>query len=102
MTKNPLYNALAALLYIMLIVSGLSAAEAYMRSTPEDNILMPMGMLSLFVLSAASMAYIFFYQPVIMFLDGKRTEGTRLFLGTVAVFAGLTLIVLISSLVFLK
>jgi hypothetical protein len=35
------------------------------------------------------MAYLFFYQPVLMLLDGKRAEAAKLFLGTVAIFAGL-------------
>ena len=98
MTKNPLYNALAALAYIVLIVTGISTAESFVEALPEENLLMPIGMLSLFVLSAATMASIFFYQPIILFLDGKRAEAVRLFGLTVAIFAGITLLVLIASL----
>lgn len=102
MTKNPLYNALSALAYIVLIVSGMTFAESYGKAYPEDNILMPIGMLSLFVLSAATMAFIFFYQPIMLFLDGKRAEAVRLFGLTVAIFAGITLTVLIGSMVLFR
>jgi len=96
MTKNPFYNSGIALLYIVTIVSLLKVGSL-LFSEQKDNILMPMGALSLFVLSAAIMAYIFLYQPIIMFLDGKRKEGVHLFLSTVGIFAVITFVVLLSS-----
>ena len=60
----------------------------------EDSIFIPMGMLALLVLSVSVMAYLFFYQPVMLFLDGKREDAVKLFLETVAVFAGATGVVL--------
>jgi len=43
------------------------------------------------------MAYLFFYQPVLMLLDGKREEAAKLFLHTLAIFACGTVAVLIIS-----
>lgn len=95
MTHNPLYNALLAIGYIALVVSVLFFGSAI--AGEPDNILMPMGMLAVFVLSAAMMAFIFFYRPVIMLLDGKRDEAVKLFLTTVAYFAGFTILVVAAS-----
>lgn len=56
-----------------------------------DEIIMPIIMLSLFTLSAAIMAYIFGYQPLQLFLDGKKKDAVSLFLKTVGIFGGITL-----------
>jgi len=100
MTSNPFYNAVFALAYIFLVVIGISNLERF--NVVEDNILMPISMLSLFVLSAAIMAYIFLYHPAIMLLDGKRKEAVTLFLHTAAFFAGITLIIFVASIVLFR
>jgi predicted membrane channel-forming protein YqfA (hemolysin III family) len=89
MTKNPFYNALTALVYIIAIVLGLT----YMPTiqTKMDDFIMPIIMLSLLVLSVSVMAYIFGYQPLVLFLDDKRKEAISLFLETVGIFGGITL-----------
>jgi hypothetical protein len=89
MTKNPFYNALTALVYIIAIVLGLT----YMPTiqTEMDDFIMPIIMLSLLVLSVSVMAYIFGYQPLVLFLDDKRKEAISLFLKTVGIFGGITL-----------
>jgi hypothetical protein len=86
MTKNPILNALAALSYIALIVSIIFYAPAYIH-VEENNILIPIGMLSLFVFSAASMGYIFMYQPLRLFLEGEKQGAVHLFLKTLVAFA---------------
>lgn len=98
MTTNPFYNAGLAALYITCVVFTINYGSRWAENGPE-NLLMPIGMLSLFVLSVAVMAYMFFYQPIIMFLDGKRKEALHFFLQTISVFAGITLLVLVVSLV---
>jgi hypothetical protein len=89
MTKNPLYNALAALVYIIAIVLGMTYISTI--QTKMDDFLMPIIMLSLLVLSVAVMAYIFGYQPLVLFLDDKKKEAISLFLKTVGIFGGITL-----------
>ncbi len=85
MTKNPIINALAGLLYIVLVVSFLYNASAFMGK--EETIFIPIAMLSLFVFSAASMGYIFLYQPLQLFLEGEKKKSVDLFLKTLGVFA---------------
>jgi len=86
MTKNPFLNALAAALYVggvtvvFFIMSVLEAGK-------EDTVLIPLAMLSLLVLSAASMGYIFLYQPLLLLFAGEKEAATRLFLKTVGFFA---------------
>lgn len=99
MTKNPLYNALTALVYIIAIVLGLT----YMSTiqTKIDDLIMPIIMLSLLVLSVSVMVYIFGYQPLVLFLDNKRKEAVSLFLKTVGIFGGITLIIIVTYLLIL-
>lgn len=96
MTRNPLYNALLAIAYvigvILLIFSG-----TFFFGSQEDSIFIPMAMLGLLVLSVTVMAYLFFYQPLIMLLDGERDKGVKLFLQTIGIFAGAIVVVLILS-----
>jgi hypothetical protein len=85
MTKNPFLNALVALVYIVLVVSGLFYSPIFVGDEP--NILIPISVLSLFVFSAASMAYIFLYQPLQLFLEGEKKKAVDLFLKTLGAFA---------------
>ena len=88
MTKNPFLNALAASAYITVLVSALSNASK--MNIPEDGFIIPIAMLSLFVFSAAVMGYLFVYQPLCLFFENRHEEAVRLFLLTVASFAGIT------------
>jgi hypothetical protein len=85
MTKNPYINALAALVYIVGIVTLIFYGGPMIGG--QETIFIPMAMLSLFVLSAALMAYIFLYTPALLAVEGKYKEATTLFLTTVAAFA---------------
>ncbi len=60
---------------------------------PNNSIIVPIAVLSLFSLSAAVMGYLFLYQPILLFLDGHKKNAINLFLQTVAVFAGITILV---------
>lgn len=92
MSKNPFLNALAATAYI----TGIALAMRYgpHGSGPDSSFIAPIAFLFLFVLSAALMGYFFLYQPVRLLFEQKPQEATRLFLTTVAVFAGITTAVL--------
>ena len=94
MSRNPYINALLAAAYIVFVVLLITYGPAYVRDKP-DTILAPMAMLSLLVFSVALMGYLFFLQPVQMFLDGQKHEAVELFTNTLAVFAVITGIVLI-------
>lgn len=89
MTKNPLLNALAAGLYVALIVTLITS---FADTVPEeDTVFIPMAMLSLFTLSAGVMGYLFLYEPLALFFAGDRVRAVRLFLATLGFFALITL-----------
>ncbi len=93
MTKNPILNALAAILYIVLVVCTMFYGIG--QGPDGDSILAPIAMISLFTLSAAVMGYLFLSQPLQLYLDGKKKEGVDFFLRTVTVFAGGTVVILL-------
>lgn len=58
----------------------------------ENSVFMPITVLSLFVLSAAVMGYLFLAQPVMLYLDDKKQQAVSLFLQTTFAFAACALI----------
>lgn len=94
MTKNPVVNAVAASLYITLVATVMQNAETLFGSA--RSIVVPIAMISLFTLSAAMMGYLFLYQPLQLYLDGKKKQATNLFVQTLGVFAGITILVFAS------
>lgn len=89
MKNNPLINALLAGMYILLVVGIIYSLQS--PNTP-DTIFAPIFLLSLFTLSAAVMAFIFFYQPFKLYFDNHRKEALTYFMKTVGYFALLVLI----------
>ena len=85
-TKNPIINATLAALYIVLIVSLINFFGKLGEGV-EETIIIPMVMLSLFVLSAAIMGYLFVLEPLKLYLDGHKQEAVNFFLKTVGAFA---------------
>lgn len=88
MTKNPIINALSAALYITVVASVMYYAPRLVG--PAESVLVPIAILSLFVLSAAIMGYIFCYEPIQLFLENKKKEALNLFLKTVGVMGIIT------------
>jgi len=88
MSKNPFLNALAATAYITAV--ALVMFYAPKTNVPSDGVIVPIVMLSLFVLSAAMMGYFFVYQPVQLLIESKQKEAVKLFLSTVLIFACIT------------
>jgi len=101
MTKNPLYNALLASGYVGLVIICIFGASKIVGNEAE-SLLFPIAGLSVFVLSAAIMAYLFFYQPVLMLIDGERPAAIRLFLRTVGIFAATTALIFFISVIVTK
>lgn len=60
-----------------------------------DTFFAPITFLSVLTLSVTVMAFLFFYQPLLLFIEGKRKEAVNLFVQTVAAFATITAFVLI-------
>jgi len=86
MSTNPFLNALAATAYIAAVASVLYYAPKTIA--PVSGVIVPVAVLSLFVLSAAMMGYFFLYQPVRLFFENKHQEATKLFLATAAISKG--------------
>ena len=93
MSKNPYLNALLASAYIAVIASVMYFGSQN-AGQGEDSVLAPIAMLSLLVLSVATMGYLFFYQPAQLFMAGRAAEAGTFFLKTVGLFALVTFIFL--------
>lgn len=94
MTKNPLINAVSATAYIVLVVSIMNFITQTRGSEP-DTPFAPVIFLLLLTLSASVMAFIFFYQPLQLLIDGKKKEALKLFTQTIGAFAAITLVGLV-------
>ncbi len=98
MTKNPFVNGFSASAYIFLVVTLMNWASKI--ASGPDTFGAPVAFISLFTFSAAMMGYIFCYQPLQLYFDGKKKRAVNLFLQTLGVFGGITFLILI--LVFLR
>jgi len=94
MSKNPIVNALSASTYIILIVTVMTFITQPLKNKP-DTFFAPITFLSVLTLSVTVMAYLFFYQPLQLFIEGKKKAAINLFVQTVGIFAVLTAVVLI-------
>lgn len=92
MTRNPFINALSAVAYIGLVVTLINFVSRTQNNKP-DTAFAPVAALSLFTLSAAVMAYLFFYQSVLLLIDGDKKNAVNLFLKTVGFFAVFTAVI---------
>ena len=88
MSKNPFINAFVAAGYISFIVTAIFNSPNYITDN-ELGMMAPILFLSLFVISAAIMGYLFVYQSACLLIEGKHAEATRLFLATLFSFAGI-------------
>jgi len=94
MTKKPLINALGASVYIILVVTVMDFVTQPLKNKP-DTFFAPITVLFVLTLSVTVMAYLFFYQPLQFFINGKKKEAVDLFVKTVGIFAVFTVVVLI-------
>ncbi len=94
MSKQPLLNALSAAIYIFLVVSVMTYVTQPLQDKP-DTFFAPITVLFVLTLSVAVMAYLFFYQPLLILLDGNKKAAVNLFAKTVGYFAVFTIVVLV-------
>lgn len=90
-------NALGAGIYILAVVGIIYSLQS--PNTP-DTILAPIFLLSMLTLSAAVMAFLFFYQPLQLYFDNRRKEALAYFMKTVGYFAVIVLLAFASLLYF--
>ena len=97
-TKNALVNALLTAAYIFVVVTIIFNAEKIFGPQDPETILVPVGMLLLFVISAAVTSSLVFGKPIMWYLDGKKKEAVALlgytlgFLLLIAVLIGLIIL----------
>jgi|SRR3989344_2905993 len=84
--KKPFLHALAAALYIVVIVFVVQGVTSILR-IEEGTLLIPMTMLSLFVLSAAIMGYLFLSEPLYLLAENRKQEAIVWFGKIVGIFA---------------
>lgn len=96
MLKNPYLNAVYAALYIALVVFLVSS----MTAGPDNpnTIILPMLLLSIFVLSVALMAALFFYEPVKLYIEQQKLEAAAFFGKTLGTFACIVFVFLAAAL----
>lgn len=85
--NKPFFRALGAAIYIVVIVLVTSNVTAVLKNQP-DTIIIPMTMLSLFVLSAAVMGYLFLSEPITLLVENRKREAVIFFAKIVGFFAG--------------
>ncbi|PIR64813.1 MAG: hypothetical protein COU63_02245 [Candidatus Pacebacteria bacterium CG10_big_fil_rev_8_21_14_0_10_36_11] len=64
-----------------------------LRDKP-DTFFAPIMMLFMLTLSVAVMAFLFFYQPLQLFIEGKKKQAVDFFAKTVGIFAIITAVIL--------
>lgn len=85
MFKKSFFNAIGAFSYISALVLLINSLQN--PNVPDENtILIPIVMLSLFVLSAAMMGYFFVWGPLELVIEGKKQEAVKYFFITVGMF----------------
>ena len=85
-------NALATVEYISIVAVVMRNAEKIFE--PMDNLWGPITFLMLFILSAAITGSLVLGKPVLMYLNGNKSEAVKLFLYTIG-WLGLGIIVLL-------
>ncbi len=94
MKNKPVLYALGASAYIVLGTTVMNFVSESLKDKP-DTFFAPVVFLSILTLSVAVMAFLFFYQPILLLIDGKKKEAIKFFAKTVGVFAVITSISLI-------
>lgn len=94
MKPNPFVNAVAAALYIGAVAVFLRFIEA-IRGNTQDTFLDGIAFLSLLVFSAATMAFLFFYQPVVLLIQNRQADALAFFVLTLGTFGAMTVALLV-------
>jgi hypothetical protein len=84
--KKPFLHALGAITYIVIIVFVVQGVTSVLKSA-NGTLIIPMTMLSLFVLSAAIMGYLFLSEPLYLLAENRKQEAISWFAKVVGFFA---------------
>jgi len=84
--KKPFLHASGAAAYIVIIVLVMQGAS-YLLKSMNGTFVIPMTVLSMFVLSAAIMCFLFLSEPLYLLAENKKQEAVVFFGKTVGFFA---------------
>ncbi len=90
--KNPYFNSIYAEIYIIVVVAIMHFIA---KPNTPDTFFDPIVALSMLVLSAAIMGFLFLGEPLQLYLDGKKNQSVAFFLRTVISFAAITAVLLV-------
>ncbi len=83
-------DAVGTAIYIILVVSFIFSLQIF--ASKEDNIIIPIAMLLLFVCSAAITGFLVLGKPVMLYIDGKKKEAVSLLAYTLGILFLITVI----------
>lgn len=90
--KSPYLYSIYAEVYIVLVVSIMHYIS---KPNTPDTFFDPVAALSLIVLSAAVMGYLFLGVPLQLYLDGEKKQSVAFFMKTIGSFAAITVVALV-------
>jgi len=89
-------NALGTAVYVTVVGTILWNNNKILE--PKDNAFTPIAALMLFILSAAITGSLVIGKPMLMYIDGQKKEGVKLFIYTVCWLALGTVIIFLTQL----
>jgi len=92
-SPSPYLSAVFAAAYIGAVATLMRWISSFRHDTP-DTIVDSAAFLSLLVFSAAVMAFLFFYQPVVLLVEGKKEEALSYLISMLGTFGIVTLVAL--------
>lgn len=92
-------HAVATSLYIALVAFFMTNVGPLLGTVADKSMFGPISFLLLFVVSAATTGLLVFARPLAWYLDGKKREGIKLAIITVAILALITILILITLVV---
>ena len=91
--KRAFINSFGTAVYIILVATFIFSLQNL--SIKEEKVIIPIGMLLLFVFSAAITGFLVFGKPIMLYIDGKKKEAVSLLGYTLAILFLITVLVFI-------
>jgi hypothetical protein len=99
--KTAFINALLTTLYVAG-VGGFMYYGSTIKIGRSNQLLVPITLLLLFVLSAAVTSFLIFGKPAQLYVDGKKKEAVSLLIQTLTIFSAITLVAMLLLISFTK
>lgn len=85
------YNSLGTAVYIAVVALFIFNVQKFFGNKP-DTFMAPLAMLLLFVLSAAVISSLILGKPVLLYLEGEKQVGIKLFFYSIVWLLGFTIL----------